>query len=258
MRFAASSSASALDVRHAIVSSDGLVTGHDDQRVRVVVAPAAQVDGAVDAVDDGEADLLFVELDRRLDVGRRDRHVREVGEKLDHLRSFPDEACGVSRDQLSLNTDISGNRLVDDPANQRRLCPAGIESPPASSGIRGEVGEIVVRCSAVSSASSARRSASRCGDSNRAGAIEPTRAVEVEIVARVAVIVDLRAAARRARRRAAGSSRPARTAVIAAGTPSACREPRAAPTRACRCGATERPPQSRRSQPIASRTAAAN
>ena len=65
-----------------------LVTRHDHDRVRVVVAPAAEVDGAVDAVDAREADLLHVEVDGCVDIRRRDGHIRQMRQKLDHLRSL--------------------------------------------------------------------------------------------------------------------------------------------------------------------------
>ena len=87
-----------------------LVARRHDDGVLVVVAPAAQVDLAVDAVDDGEADLVHVEVDGCLDIGRRDLDVREVGEELDHLRSFRGSLRVIPR-PLSPQTGISGNPI---------------------------------------------------------------------------------------------------------------------------------------------------
>ena len=91
-----------------------LVAGHDHDGVGVVVAPAAQVHGAVDAIDLGEADLVLVELDGCLDVRRRDRHVRQVGQQFDHLRSFRRVGC-CPRDHSRRAEALSGNRYRLDP-----------------------------------------------------------------------------------------------------------------------------------------------
>src|SRR5699024_8194627 len=56
----------------------------DDEAVAVVVAPAAQVYAAVDAVDDLHSDLLFVELHGGLDIRSGDRDIGQMGEQFDH------------------------------------------------------------------------------------------------------------------------------------------------------------------------------
>src|SRR5699024_1416437 len=65
-----------------------LVAGYEHQAVAVVVAPAAQVDAAVNTVDYGQSDVLFIKLGGGFDIGSRHGDVGQMGQEGDHGDPF--------------------------------------------------------------------------------------------------------------------------------------------------------------------------